>query len=178
MERRTGKVIISSVGGTAAAGAKTYKVSIPSSWIKKMGIDENNRNIELAFDGDCISITAEKSTEEFISQKKDIGHDLKKLSFYDDKTLCTVIYADFTDETLKAENYTSDIIKTAFGNNNLPTWNDFITFLEERCIPKERSGIREYLETIGVAEYSPLEIIKKTKGKMAEDSQWIQIEEI
>ena len=68
--------------------------------------------------------------------------------------------------------------KTAFGNNKLPTWEDFMNFLEERCIPKERSGIREYLEAIGVAEYNPLEIIKKTKGKMAEDKQWIEIEEI
>lgn len=30
MEHRTGKIIVSSVGGTAASGSKTYKVSIPS----------------------------------------------------------------------------------------------------------------------------------------------------
>jgi hypothetical protein len=107
-----------------------------------------------------------------------MGNNLKKLSFYDDKQLCTVIYADFTDKTLKVKNHTEDIIKTAFGNNNLPTWEDFMNFLEERCIPRERSGIREYLEEIGVAEYNPLEIIKKTKGKMAEDKQWIEIEKI
>lgn len=178
MERRTGKVIVNSAGGTAARGAKTYKVSVPSSWIKKMGIDENNRNIELSFDGDCISIIAEKTTEEFVLQKQKMEHNLKKLSFYDDEMLCTVIYADFTDKTLKSENHTSDIINTAFGNNKMPTWSDFMTFLEERCIPKERSGIREYLETIGVSEYNPLEIIKKTKGKMAGDNQWIKIEEI
>ena len=51
-------------------------------------------------------------------------------------------------------------------------------FLEERCIPKERDGIREYLEAIGLNEYDPLEIIKKTKGKMAEDDQWIETEEL
>lgn len=178
MEHRKGKIIVSSAGGTAASGSKTYKVSIPSLWIKKMGIDENKRNVELMFDGNGIYITAEKSIEEFASQKKTIGHNLKKLSFYDDKELCTVIYADFTDKTLKAENHTEDVVKTAFGNNKLPTWEDFMNFLEERCIPKERSGIREYLEAIGVAEYNPLEIIKKTKGKMAEDNQWIETEEI
>ena len=42
----------------------------------------------------------------------------------------------------------------------------FEDFLEERCVPRSRSGIREYLETIGVEEYNPLEIIKKTKGRM------------
>ena len=32
------------------------------------------------------------------------------------------------------------------------------------------------LETIGVEEYDPVEIIKKTEGRMAEDEQWIRIE--
>ncbi len=178
MEHRTGKIIVSSAGGTAASGSKTYKVSIPSLWIKEMGLNESKRNIELIFDGNGIYITAEKTIEEFVSQKRTMGHQLKKLSFFDDNELCSIIYADFTDKTLKAENHTEDIVKTAFGNNKLPTWDEFMDFLEERCIPKERSGIREYLEAIGVAEYNPLEIIKKTKGKMAEDKQWIEIEEI
>ncbi len=178
MEHRTGKIIVSSAGGTAAKGAKTYKVSIPSLWIKEMGLDENKRNIELMFDGYGIYMTAEKSIEEFVSQKKTMGHHLKKLSFYDDKEICSIICADFTDKTLKAQNYTDDIVKTAFGNNKLPTWEDFMDFLEERCIPKERDGLREYLDVIGVAEYNALEIIKKTKGKMAEDKQWIEIEKI
>ena len=130
------------------------------------------------FYGNSIYITAEKTIEEFVSQKRTMGHQLKKFSFFDDKELCSIIYADFTDETLKAENHTNDIVKTAFGNNKLPTWEEFMDFLEERCIPKERSGIIEYLEAIGVAEYNPLEIIIKTKGKMAEDKQWIDIEEI
>ncbi len=169
MEHRTGKIIVSSAGGTAASGSKTYKVSIPSLWIREMGIDENKRNIELMFDGNSIYITAEKIIEEFVSQKKTMGHQLKKFSFFDDNELCSIIYTDFTDKTLKAENHTEDIVKT---------WDEFMDFLEERCIPKKRSGIREYLEAIGVAEYNPLEIIKKTKGKMAEDKQWIEIEEI
>ena len=178
MEHRIGKIIVSATGGTASNGSKTYKVSIPSAWVKEMGLDESNRTIELMFDGDGIYITSEKSIEEFVSQKKNINHNLKKLSFYDSKELCTVIYADFTDKTLKAENHTDDMVKTAFGNNTLPTWEDFMNFLEERCVPKERSGIREYLEAIGVSEYNPLEIIQKTKGRMAEDKQWIEIEKI
>lgn len=178
MEHRAGKITVSSAGRTAAKGAKTYKLSIPSSWIKEMGLNEDNRRVELTFDGYSIYITAEKSLEEFVSQKKAVEHELKKLRFYDKKELCTVICADFTDKTLKAKNYTDDIVKTAFGNNKMPSWEDFMDFLEERCIPKERDGIREYLEAIGLNEYDPLEIIKKTKGKMAEDDQWIETEEL
>ena len=46
----------------------------------------------------------------------------------------------------------------------------------ERCIPKQRSGIREYLETMGFSEYNTIDIIRKTHGRMAEDNQWIEME--
>ena len=88
------------------------------------------------------------------------------------------VYADFTDKTLVAENHIDNLVKTAFGKKLHPDWNDFTAFLEERCIPKGRSGLREYLESIGVESYSPIEIIQKTHGRMAEDNQWLEMEEI
>ncbi len=177
MERRKAKVIVSNAGGTAAKGSKTYKVSIPSAWVNEMGIDEA-RDIELVFDRNSIVINKPLTTEEYVSGKKAKGHSLIKLSFYDRDTLCSVIFADFIDKTFAFDNYINNAVKLPFGNNSTPVWEDFKSFLSERCIPKERSGIREYLETIGVAEYDELEIIKKTKGRMAEDSQWIETEEI
>ena len=101
---------------------------------------------------------------------------LLKLSYYNGDTLCTTILADPNDQTLCFENYTDRVLKTAFGNNYAPTWADFQFFLAERCIPRTRGGLREYLETIGVEEYDPLEIIRKTEGRMAEDQQWIRVE--
>jgi hypothetical protein len=50
--------------------------------------------------------------------------------------------------------------------------------LEERCIPRQRAGLREYLEAHGLDEYDPLAIIKKTKGRMAEDDQWMEVNEV
>ena len=113
-----------------------------------------------------------------LEKKKLLGHKLVQFEFYDGEILCTKIIADFTDETLSVENTTDNIVKTAFGKNEVPTWEDFQSFLEERCVPRSRSGIREYLETIGVEEYNPVEIIKKTSGRMAEDNQWINWEVI
>ena len=52
-----------------------------------------------------------------------------------------------------------------------------MAFLEERCIPRQRDGIREYLGVLGLDEYDPWEIIKRTKGRMAEDQQWIEVVE-
>lgn len=178
MEKRLGNIIIQTPGGTAAKGSSTYKVSLPSSWIKELGIAAEKRQVELCFDGKTITISKRLTLPEFISQKSKAGHAILQFFYYDGDILCSLVAADFTDQTLCAENYVSDVIKTAFGNNEVPTWNDFKNFLEERCIPRARAGLREYLEALGLDEYDPLEIIKKTSGRMAEDNQWIKIKVI
>lgn len=176
MEKRLAKLSINGAGGTASIGSKTYKITIPSKWVSEMGLGEDNRNLELIFDGNSIKVTPLLSVDDFVQQKLELGHDMRKITYYNRKAVCSIIFADFSDKTLKSENYTDNIVKTAFGNNHLPTWTDFENFLAERCIPKERSGIREYLETIGVDEYNPIEIIKRTEGRMAEDEQWLKVE--
>lgn len=176
MERRIAKLIVGKAGGTAGKDSKTYKVSLPSKWVAELGLVDSK--MEIAFDGERITISPHFSIDEFLEKKKVLGHKLIKFEFYDGEVLCTKIFADFTDETLSVENKTENIVKTAFGKNETPSWQDFQNFLEERCVPKSRSGIREYLETIGVESYKPLEIIKKTNGRMAEDNQWIRLEEV
>ncbi len=174
MERRIAKLIVGKAGGTAGKNSKTYKVSLPTKWVSELSLADSK--MEMSFDGERIIISPHLSMAEFLEKKKSLGHKLIKFEFYDGEILCTKIVADFTDETLSVENTTEHIVKTAFGKNEAPTWKDFQSFLEERCVPKSRSGIREYLETIGVEIYEPLEIIKKTNGRMAEDNQWIKLE--
>jgi hypothetical protein len=176
METRKANVNISFAGGTAAAGSKTYKVTLPTAWIKAMGIDESRRMLDLSFDGSQIRISQNLSYKEFLKQKIDLKHDVRIYNFYDNDTLCSTICADFTDETIAVENHEDNPIKTAFGNNESPTWQEFLAFLEDRCIPRGRDGLREYLETLGLSEYSPLDIIKKTSGRVAEDNQWLEEE--
>lgn len=174
MERRIAKLIVGKAGGTAGKNSKTYKVSLPSKWVAELALVDSK--MEIAFDGERIIISPRLSVDEFLKNKKSLGHKLIKLEFYDEEVLCTKIVADFTDETISHENTTEHIVKTAFGKNEVPTWKDFQNFLEERCVPRSRSGIREYLETIGVGSYEPFEIIKKTNGRMAEDNQWLKWE--
>lgn len=176
MERRIAKLIVGKAGGTAGKDSKTYKLSLPSKWVAELGLADSK--IEIAFDGERIIVSPHLSINEFLEKKQSLGHKLLKLEFYDGEILCTKIIADFTDETLFVENTTEHIVKTAFGKNEVPTWDDFLNFLEERCVPRSRSGIREYLETIGVEQYNPIEIIKKTSGRMAEDNQWLKWEKI
>ena len=175
MEIRTAKVNFSAAGGTAGKGAKTCKVTLPGKWIAEMGIEDERREILLTFDGSQINLSRSLSGDEFKAQKLSLGHDVRLFRYLDGERLCTSIYADFTDETLIAENHTDDPVITAFGNNSLPTWKDFMFFLEERCIPRRRAGLREYLEVLGLDGYDPLEIIMKTGGRMAEDDQLIEM---
>jgi len=176
MEKRVAKVNFSSAGGTASKGAKTCKITLPTTWMNKLGINEKQREVELAFDGKQIILSRIMTGEEFAVWKIGQGHDVRLFRFYDGDKLCTKIHADFTDKTLTVENKTNNPVKTAFGNNALPTWADFRAFLEERCVPRQRACLREYLEAVGVSEYDPIAIIQKTAGRMAEDNQWLEME--
>jgi len=177
MDQRTANVIVQTPGGTASKSSATYKIALPTAWMKELGIDENNRTVDITFDGETIVISKRKTIEEFILSGKTSGHHLLSMVFYDGNTPCTKIVADYTSETVKHENYVDNKIKTAFGRNEHPNWQDYLEFLEERCIPKTRAGLREYLEVIGVDGYEPLEIIRRTKGRMYEDQQWVEIEQ-
>lgn len=178
MEIRNGRLIISNAGGTASSTAKTYKVSVPSAWINLLKLNENNRDIELSFDGEKIIIEPKTSFDNFMVSAKLKGHKLLKLNYYNNDKLCTVIIADYSTRVVKFKNFTDNSIYTAFGIKSNADWEDYNSFLEERCIPKSRMGIKNYLCSIGVDEYNPLEIIKKTQGRMAEDSQWLAVEEL
>lgn len=176
MEQRSAKINISSAGGTASNGSHTCKVTLPTKWLKEMGVTESQREVHLEFDGTRILMSRPLSGRDFALQRQKLGHEVKILRFYDKKTLCSVIYADFTERTLAVENEGVPLLKTAFGNNPLPNWKDFMDFLEERCIPRQRAGLREYLEMLGLAEYDPMAIVERTGGRMAEDRQWLSIE--
>lgn len=176
MEKRNVNLIIGKSGGTAAGNAKTYKISLPTNWVRRLGLTDTS--VEMCFDGEKITLTPKLSSKMFVEKKTEQGHELFRIDFYDKAVLCTTIYADFTEKSISVENFTSNVIKTAFGNCTSPDWEDFESFLEERCVPRNRSGIREYLEALGLIEYDPWEIVKKTQGRMAEDHQWLKIEKI
>ncbi len=182
MERRFAKVGFSRAGGTAAKGSTTCKITLPKKWVQSMGITAEERNVEIFFDGNQIVISRYLCGQEFAKQKLAMGHEVFCLRFCDgdkqEPCICTVIYADFTDESVRAENRIENIARTAFGNNASPSWADFQAFLEDRCVPRSRAGLREYLEAWDLVEYDPFEIIKKTGGRMAEDQMWLEVEKL
>ena len=178
MEMRSGKVTVSRAGGTAGKESKTYKLSLPSAWVNAIGLAEHGGRVILSFDGEAINVRPVQSMEEYRAARIEQGHELLEIRYYNCDCLCTLIYADRTAKDLLAENYTEQTVKTAFGKNRLPSWADLESFLEERCIPRQRAGLREYLEALGLSEFDPLAIIRKTEGRMAEDDQWMEVREI
>ena len=176
MESRRGKMIINKSGGSASSNSKTYRVTLPNSWIDELGMDSDNRDLTLSFDGSKIMIAPVETLEKFAEKRKE--HNLIRLNYYNSDELCSAIVADYSTTELVVENYSDDIIHLAFGNNAAPSWSDYKAFLEERCVPRSRDGIKKYLEELGLDEYNPLEIIKKTGGRMAEDNQWIEVKEL
>ena len=98
------------------------------------------------------------------------------IKYYDGDLLGTKIYVDEKNKKIEIENYTDVLLSRAFGINENPTWKDFEEMLEERCIPRDRQNLQYVLKTIGVDEYNPLEICKRTGGRMAHDCCWMSFE--
>lgn len=174
METRRAKIISGKAGGTASSGSATYKISLPSSWVKQL----DNNEVTLSFDGNRITITPRQTMEGFLSSHLSEGHKITVIRYYNFDHLCSLIYADNTTHEIIVENYTDSWINTALGKNDSPSWDDLEEFLEERCIPRTRAGLKYYLKSIGLVEYDPWDIVRKTQGKMAEDNQWLEIEEL
>ena len=177
MEERIAKIHINKAGGTAGKTSKNYRVSIPSTWIKQLGITEECREVCIQFDNEKIIITKMTPTDYdlFRIEAKKKNHKLIILFFYYNNTLCTKICADTTIKKIAIKNEVTDVLLTAFGVEQNPTWEDYNNFLQERCIPKSRDGINYYLKELGLETYDPLNIIRKTKGRMTEDNHWIKI---
>ncbi|MBO7450550.1 MAG: AbrB/MazE/SpoVT family DNA-binding domain-containing protein [Clostridiales bacterium] len=176
MESRKAKISSCAAGGTAGKGSKTYKLTIPSAWINKLGLNEDAREVTMSFDGDSITITPVQTPDQFVKRRLSLGHNVVSIKYFDKKKLCSQIYADKTSEELIVENHTDLFTKTAFGKKEDPSWSDLEFFIEDRCIPRQRAGLRYYLEALDLSEYDPWSIISKTKGKMAEDDQWMEVE--
>ena len=48
------------------------------------------------------------------------------------------------------------------------------SFLEGRCMDRNRPCLSEYLKWLGLKEYNPYEIVRITHGTMWEDFQWLK----
>lgn len=57
VETRKARLAVNKSGGTAGKGGVTFRVTLPTAWVREMELGEDSREIELAFDGEKIEIT-------------------------------------------------------------------------------------------------------------------------
>lgn len=117
--------------------------------------------------------TTRQTISKYLKNKLD-GRFNYQIDFMYKTSVCTTILVNFWDEKIKIINKTDDILHRAFGVNENPTWEDFNTFLEDRCFSKSRGDRKSVLRALGIDSYDPFQIIEQTKGKTYEDSQWMR----
>ena len=98
-----------------------------------------------------------------------------RMDFMCKEECCTMILVDFKHEKIEVVNNTDNLIHRAFGIKAKPDWEDFQEFLESRCFPWSRDKLGVVLEDLELDFYDPLMIVEKTKGRMAEDFQWLKL---
>lgn len=89
--------------------------------------------------------------------------------------ILTSILVDFMHEQIVTFNYSSHPMKRAFGVKKRPSWGDFVSFLEDRCVPRSRDHMKLILRDYKIDSYDPFAIVERTGGRMAEDERYIKI---
>ena len=56
MEKRDARVMFNKAGGNAGKNSYTTKISLPVTWVREMGITQDERGIEITFHNNQITI--------------------------------------------------------------------------------------------------------------------------
>ena len=86
------------------------------------------------------------------------------------------VEVDYTSKTVSYRPYTTNIYALPFGIRQNPSIADVGRFFESRCFPRERRNCKQLLSDLGLEEYIPLDIVRKTYGRQLEDYCWVRFE--
>lgn len=84
---------------------------------------------------------------------------------------------DITNNKVTIKKYTSNPVKQFFLAFDSMDIVGFSELLEARCWERERVDISQILEKLGINEYDPIEIVKRTFGVSYNDSIWFKFDE-
>lgn len=98
-----------------------------------------------------------------------------KFDYLNKDTICTSVEADSDTGEVKVVDYTDFIYHTVFGKrpHTIEELNDFF---ESRCFPEGRADRKDLLTGLGLSQYNPLDIVRKTHGVQYSDWSWIRFE--
>jgi hypothetical protein len=82
------------------------------------------------------------------------------------------IVATINDQVVFEENL-KDWMKEMLPENEI----QFILWVEDRVVPKDRVDIDQILERMGIDQYNAFEIARKTRACLMEDDFWIKFKD-
>ena len=85
---RRAKLSVSASGGERG-GSSTFRATLPTSWIREMGLSEDIRDIKLEFDGEQIIVKSNEEEKKMLEKllkiaNKKIKEEIEDLGFIDD----------------------------------------------------------------------------------------------
>lgn len=86
---------------------------------------------------------------------------------------CTLVTVDRVKKKASVEYLTTDANKRGI-NIKSHSIEGVMQFLKSRCFPEDRVDRDELLEMLGLINYSPLSIAKKTHGILYDDFTWVK----
>lgn len=93
-----------------------------------------------------------------------------KFKVYNKDTLLAEV--EIIDNKVKVERYILNSALQPFFSDTLNVGH-ILSFFESRCFDKNRGDKAILLEKYGLTEYNPIEIVKKSKGRLWEDFTWV-----
>ncbi len=112
----------------------------------------------------------------FFSVKEDeLFEYTTRIDYMNKNDLWTSILVDWRHERICTKNFTEHPLKCAFGVKKKPNWEDFMFFLEDRCVPRTRDYMKLILRDYKLDFYDPVYITRLTGGVMAGDSHHLRI---
>lgn len=63
METRKRNIVISKSGGSARGKSLNYRISLPTPWVQQIGVTEEDKEVQISFDGKKIIIEKIKNKE-------------------------------------------------------------------------------------------------------------------
>lgn len=121
LETRKAKMIVNRSGGKRG-GSSTFRATLPASWVREMGLSEDQRNLKLEFDGETIII---KNNEEEVKMlEKLLG--IAKMGI--EKEMEAVGYIDDSDN---CERFLDGLARKLVEKELVPDKNDLDQFYEK-----------------------------------------------
>lgn len=119
----------------------------------------------------CEYATLKKLADFFSCQVEDLFNDKEDFSvLWEDEKTADVIISDSQAHIIR---YTTNPVKQIFAKDDISLY-ELGEILKWRCWDENRENIEKYLYKLGLTDFNPYKICRKTHGTMFQDKIWFR----